>query len=197
MGVVDGRPPGGSRFTSPRERRLWGWTLAVVVTVYATLGLASSLARLVGNGPVPSILFGLAFLVFLGAVVTQGLRSRPSAPEVGVALGIAAVYLLLFVRMSITAERTHLLEYGVVALLAHAALRERARHRTVPRPGLLAVAIAGTVGVVDELLQAVIPSRVFDPRDILFNLLAAVLAVGAAEALAWTRRRVDRLRNRG
>ena len=33
-----------SLFTSDRERRLWLWTLAVVVAIYSTLGLAGMLA---------------------------------------------------------------------------------------------------------------------------------------------------------
>ena len=33
-----------SLFTSDRERRLWLWTLAVVVAIYSTLGLAGTLA---------------------------------------------------------------------------------------------------------------------------------------------------------
>ena len=38
-------------------------------------------------------------------------------------------------------------------------------------------------------LRNVIPSRVYDPVDILFNTLAAVMAVGTSYALAWARRR--------
>ena len=31
-------------FSSERERRLWAWTLAVVVAIYSTMGLARTLA---------------------------------------------------------------------------------------------------------------------------------------------------------
>ena len=59
----------------------------------------------------------------------------------------------------------------------------------VTAPAVLAIAIAGSVGVIDELIQALLPNRVFDPRDILFNVVAAVLAVGAIKALRWARHR--------
>ncbi len=35
-----------------------------------------------------------------------------------------------------------------------------------------------------------LPSRVFDPEDILFNVLAAVMAVAASVALGWARLRM-------
>ena len=37
--------PAIALFSSARERRLWLWTLAVVMAIYATLGLAGTLAR--------------------------------------------------------------------------------------------------------------------------------------------------------
>ena len=42
-------------------------------------------------------------------------------------------------------------------------------------------------GVLDECLQGLLPSRVFDSRDILFNVVAAVMAVVASVALGWAR----------
>ena len=45
------------------------------------------------------------------------------------------------------------------------------------------------IGVVDECIQWFLPSRVFDPLDMLFNVLAAVMAVTASAALRWARQR--------
>ncbi|MDE0234937.1 MAG: hypothetical protein OXM62_08000 [bacterium] len=45
------------------------------------------------------------------------------------------------------------------------------------------------MGTVDEYLQVFIPSRVFDPIDILFNFLAAVMTVAALGVLTWIRGR--------
>ena len=109
---------------------------------------------------------------------------------IGVALGVAAAYILVFVRMSIPTERSHLIEYGVVALFIHEALNERtSRGRRVPAPALLAVLATGLVGVLDECIQLLLPSRVFDPVDMLFNVLAAGMAVTASIALSWARSR--------
>ena len=177
-----------SAFSSDRERRLWAWTLAVVVAIYSTLGLARTLAGALGDGGA-AVLFLLAMLLVGATVVTQGLKTRPGGAEIAVALGVAVTYLLVALRMSIATERSHLIEYGVVAVFIYEALTERASQgRRVPVPALLAVLATSLVGVLDECIQAFLPSRVFDPVDILFNVLAAVMAVVASAALGWARR---------
>ena len=184
-----------SWFSSRRERRLWIWTLLVVAAIYATLGLATTWAGVLRDSGLLSFFFVGAMLLIGAAVVTRGLQVRPGGLEVAVALGVAAVYGLVFVRMALETERSHLIEYGVVALLIHEALSERASQgRRVPAPAVLAFLLAVTVGAVDEGIQAWLPVRVFDPLDILFNALAALMAVAASAALAWARRRSGRPR---
>ena len=180
-----------SLFTSNRERRLWLWTLVVLVTIYSTLGLAQTLAGVLRDRGLLAGVVWVSMLLIMAAVVIQGLKRRPGGAEVGVALGIVAVYLLMFLRMASTpAERTHLIEYTVVALLIHEALTERASNsHSVPRPAITAIVATALLGLLDEGIQALLPSRVFDPVDILFNVLAAVMAVAASAALAQVRRR--------
>jgi len=182
-------------FSSDRERRLWIWTLVVLVAIFSTLGLARTLAVTLGDSGFGAGLFIVACLLVLATIVTQGLTTRPSGVEIGVALGVAAAYLLVFVRMTIPTERTHLVEYGVVAVLIYEALAERASQgRRVPVPALLAVLMTSLIGVLDECVQAILPSRVFDRIDILFNILAAVMAIAAMVALRWARRWSGRAR---
>ena len=52
----------------------------------------------------------------------------------------------------------------------------------------LGVAVAGAAGWADEGIQFLLPNRYYDWRDVGLNLLGAVLAVGAAAALAEARR---------
>jgi len=184
----------GTLFTSAREKRLWLGAGAVVLAIYATLGVAPALAGLLRDRGLLGVCFSLGTLLVWATILTQGLKLRPRCAEVGVGLGITAVYLLVFVRISIPEERTHLIEYGVVAVLVYEALQERARHgRRVPVPPLLAVLATSLLGAVDEGIQARLPGRVFASRDILFNVLASALAVGAMVALGrareWTARR--------
>ena len=186
-------------FSSYRERRLWLWVLAVMVAIYATLGLAQTLAETLRERGLLDVSIGLFLLcMFLvgATILTQGLKVRPGGAEVAVAIGVATAYLLVFTRMTVPTERSHLIEYGVVGILIYEALIERASSgRRVPLPPLLAVLATVVLGVLDECIQAILPNRVFDPVDILFNLLAGTMAVGASVALAWARRwtRLQRL----
>ena len=180
-------------FSSARERRLWLWTLAVVVAIYSTLGLAATLAEVLREHgllqPASVVLFLLGMILVGATIVTQGVKARPGGTEIAVALGVTAAYLMVFLRMAVLEERTHLIEYGVLGVFIHEALAERARQgRRVPLPPLLAILATAALGLLDECIQAFLPSRIFDPQDILFNLLAGTMAVAASVALAWARR---------
>ena len=177
-------------FSSDRERRLWLWTLAVVVAIYSTLGLARTLAGALREHGLLVASFVLGMLLVGATIVTQGLKARPGGAEIAVALGVTAAYLRVFHRIVPPVERSHLIEYGVVGIFIHEALAERASHgRRVPLPPLLAVLATAALGLLDECIQAFLPSRVFDPQDILFNVLAGTMAVGASVAPAWASRR--------
>ena len=174
-------------FSSRRERRLWLWVLAVMVAIYATLGLAQTLAETLRERGLLDISIGLFLLcMFLvgATILTQALKVRPGGAEVAVAIGVATAYLLVFTRMTVPTERSHLIEYGVVGILIFEALTERAK----PRPPRAAAAPARRPGdrsagraeeaswrAFDEGIQAILPNRVFDPVDILFNLLAGTM----------------------
>ena len=177
-------------FTSDRERRLWLWALAVVVTIYATLGLGGALAGALGQSGLDAVTFVLGSLLVLAAVVIYGVTMRPGGREFFVVVGVADIYVLLITRLTSPVERSHLIEYGVVAVLIYAALLERRSNgKRVPVPGLLAILTTAFIGLVDELIQLVLPNRVFDPVDIAFNTGAAVMAVAAGAAILWARRR--------
>jgi hypothetical protein len=182
-------------FSSARERRLWIWTLVVIAAIYSTLGLAATLEEVLRNKDLFGGAFFFGFLIIGIAVLVQGLRVRPGGVEIGVILGVAAVYLMLFARLGI-AERTHLFEYGALAICIYEALKERgSRGRHVPLPALLAIGTTALIGVVDECIQLFLPSRVFDPVDMAFNSFAAFMAVVAMVALGWAQRMTSRIRS--
>lgn len=182
------------RFTSAREQRLWLWALAAVVAIYSTLGLARTLADELVERQLIDTAFFWAFLAILAAIVLVGLRVRPSGAELGVWVGVAAVYALVLLRIVLPEERSHVVEYGVVAIIVHEALVERrANGGPLPvGPAPLALAITVAVGTVDELIQLVIPSRVFDVADIVTNAVSAGLAIAAKLAVTWARGWGDR-----
>ena len=159
----------------------------MVAAIYSTLSLTSFLAEALLEAGMFTNAFIIAFFLMLIAVLTQGLRARPRGIELGIGIGIAAVYIMVFARMGIV-ERTHLFEYSIVATLIYEALKERASQgRHVPVPALLAILAGSLIGVVDEVIQLFLPSRVFDPIDMGFNALASFMAVLANVTLTWAR----------
>jgi hypothetical protein len=181
--------------TTRREKRLWAWAAVVAAGIFATLPFAGVLAETFQDQDVAAIGFVAAMALAAAMVLVQGLRSRPGGAEVGVALGVAAVYLMLLLRTTLP-ERTHLIEYSVLAVLVFEALAERrASGARVPAPWLLAMVATAAVGAVDEGIQYLMPSRVFDPLDLVFNTGAAVMAVVGMLALGAARTRRERRRD--
>lgn len=188
-----------SLFTSARERRLWCWAVAVVAAIYSTLGLAGTLADVLRErNLVPAAVLFLMLLV-TAAIVGSGLKRRPGRRELWMALGVAAVYGMAVLRMGGSPEeRTHLFEYGIVAVLVRHALSERSQNgRRVPAPAALALVVTALLGWLDEGIQALLPNRVYDTFDVASNALAALMAIAASLAVARAsaaleRRRVDR-----
>jgi hypothetical protein len=178
-----------SLFTSDRERRLWLWALAVVVAIYASLGPAETLVAFLRERNLVRVSFALVLLLVVGVIAGQWVKRRPGRGEIAVAFGVTAAYLMAWIRIQSWEERTHLIEYGLVAVLIYQALTERVRHgRRVPAPAALAVAVTALLGCLDEGIQAILPNRVYDIRDVGFNAVAGLMAVAAILALARARR---------
>lgn len=183
-----------SLFSSKREKSLWLWALAAVIALYSTLGLAGALAgRLLEGGLLQYFFIFGAVLVF-SAILTQGMAVRPGGMEIAVSLGLAAAFLLALTRLGFPpVERTHLIEYAVVAVLTHEALKERTDNgRRVPSPGILAFLLTAILGWIDEGIQFLLPNRVYDIRDFGFNAMAALMAITASVILTWVRARFGR-----
>ena len=122
-----------SIFSSRRERRLWIWTLIVVGVLYSTLGVTPMVAASPLFRNLNAALFLLGMMLVGATIISRGLKIRLSGANLGIILGVAAAYVLVFVRFTSTEERSHLIEYGVVAAFIHEALEERARQgRRVP-----------------------------------------------------------------
>lgn len=177
-----------SLFTSNRERRLWLWTLSLVVAIYTSLGVAGNVAGYLREHNLLAITFVMGLILAVGAVAALWLKRRPGRGEIWVALGVTAVYFMVWNRIENPAERTHLFEYGLVAVFIYQALSERVYNgRRVPAPAVIAVVVTALLGWLDEGIQAILPNRFYDIQDVGFNALAALMAIAASLALEWVR----------
>ena len=141
-------------FETDRERRFWLWALAVVIAIYATLPLAGTLAQVLRDRSTLNDATFFGFLVVSAAIVGIMLNRRPGHREFWIILGVTAVLGMAITRMGVSPdERTHLIEYGLVAVLIHHALTERLRqHQRLLLPAALAVAITALLGLLDETI---------------------------------------------
>lgn len=187
-----------SFFSSARECRLWMWLGIVLVGIYATLGRVPAIAAaLRARNELRDMLFFVLFVVLV-VVAILFIRRRPGRAEIAVGIGILVIYLTAWLRIGTLEERTHLFEYGLVAALVHEALLERqANGRQVPAPALLALVISALLGWLDEGIQSILPNRVYDMRDVLFNTVAAAMVIGARWALESVRRWAQARRDNG
>ena len=175
-------------FVSGREKRLWGVALLVILTIYSTLGVVEDWLQPIQNsGWSTEIFLSGCFLIFV-FVVTQGMNAVPGWKEIIIALIAGVVYLIVLRNIDFPEERMHIIMYGVVALLIHAALLERfaTRSRNLVS-AVIVIAVTACLGTIDELIQMMLPSRVSDVRDIEYNVLAAIMAVSTNTLLRWAR----------
>ena len=179
-------------FKSNRERRLWLCVLLVVIAIYSSLGLVGALAGILREKNLLGSLFFISFLMILAAIIGSGLQRLAGKREIWVTVGIIAVYGMMFSRLGSLEERTHLFEYGVVAILIHQAFLERLNQGgRVPVPAVLAVVLTAILGWLDEGIQAHLPNRVYDFVDVGVNFLSALMAVTASVVLRWSRKRIE------
>ena len=166
---------------------------AVLAAIIAALWLTEILVDMFSDRRMLDGIFFLSFLVMIAALATHGFRLWPRRLELGIIIAVCMVYLQFFLRMNSPYERSHVIEYAVLAILVFEALRERnANGKAIRRPGLAAFCIVASIGLLDELAQLFIPARVFDYVDILFNVMAAGVAVIALLATNWVRNRIEK-----
>lgn len=169
-----------SLFLSKRERYLWISTLTVLISIYSSLGLAGLMAEGLQNRGWVEIFFAIFAFLTLIVFITQGLKVRPGGVEIAVGLGMMITFSMVIIRMGIPVlERTHLIEYGLLATFIFQALVEGAQNgRNVPLLPVVTILVTSIFGIIDELILAILPNRIFDIRDVFFNVLSAIIAVG-------------------
>jgi hypothetical protein len=147
----------GIPLVRPLQERVFGslgseWILgAVLVAVAAALGTAFILLR---RSPRSTTLLDLAWLVAIAAAFGAFawiLRGRPE-------------------------EAVHLVQFGILVVLLYRAMRP-----AEPDVAILvtAVLLGALVGTVDEIIQWIVPGRIWDLRDLAVNAGACALAAAA------------------
>ncbi len=120
-----------------------------------------------------------------GAAVWVALAVRRRRLRRPVVLAVVATaYALLFRASSaLPEERVHLVQFGIIGLLALRVARLTPESTPIAR-ATAACLLAFLAGFIDEAFQGLLPNRVYDPRDVGLDFLASSLAIVAAESCA-------------
>ena len=181
--------------TSAREKRLWLQAALVQLVIYASLAYVRAPTNWLRERNLLRLTVGALFLAAVVLIVRRVLRNRPGVGEWMVLAAFGGIYAIVLTDMRMVEERVHFLEYGLVGGLIYAALRERRDNRVEggAAPGLLArfpaptaMLLTGLLGWGDEGIQALLPQRFYELRDVGMNV-AGVLVVSAMAALRWAR----------
>ena len=112
----------------------------------------------------------------LGAIAAwRNLRRRELTPSAyWCLLAVVCVFAFtLYQLRSIPEEALHVAQYALLGVLVYRALSHRVRDYSIYPLGLL---FTSMVGMVDEYIQWMVPSRYFDLRDIGINSFSGLLA---------------------
>ena len=162
------------------DRRWQIGLVAYAVAIYAMLPLGRTVGTAVIGTSVGAWLLGSGTVVLGGggaALLLLALRRRAvsrwwflqlAAVMVGY---VAALSWLQMYRL----ERIHFPEYGIAAWISWRAVAPLLR--SVSGRYTAAAAVASLIGIGDEVLQMFVPCRVFDPRDIVANVVAVMLGL--------------------
>ena len=160
----------------------WAWVVLWIGVIYATIPLARGLVEIVDRQLGREVFLYLCLVpaVLAGIAAWRSLRQRQLAT--GAYLCLAAVVLAfavgIYLLRDIPEEALHLVQYALLGLLFYRALTHRLRDYSIYP---LAVLLTAMVGIVDEYIQWVVPTRYYDLADIRINLIAGLLGqVGLA-----------------
>ena len=165
-----------------RQALRWRWVFAYTAFLLLSLGYARRIVVWLRmrdlSGLMGILLLGVGILgiVFVFRRVYQN-QGRLTGSSLRRLLVFLAIYLCsVALSTSVTEERLHFIEYGILGILCFHAMDARCPIR---RRAVYAVAVAFTIGFFDEVIQGFLAVRYYDIRDIAINGLAAGLPLCA------------------
>jgi VanZ family protein len=168
-----------------RNSQQWDWKLwfqafLCIAAILCTVPAARSIQKFVYTSIGRSyITYAILFLIVSGlialfSVLVFKLKTKNISQYIWLFL-ISGIYVYFTLRLSpIPEEAAHFVEYGLLTFFVFRALSHRIRDKSVYVTTILFVTFAG---ITDEFLQWLLPSRIWDYRDIGFNVVAAALFI--------------------
>lgn len=125
---------------------------------------------------IPAVVFSFfSYCIFVG-------RKKDPLFYFGAAIILLAFGLLVYFSCDFMAERLHLAEYGLLVVFVYRALS--LRMKTV-RVYTVVMLYAFAVGLLDEIIQGILPNRVYETRDVFINWTSVFLGTCLVAGFTW------------
>lgn len=163
--------------------------LAVLLLgIYSTLGVVRVISNALRDANLLRVSVAMVFALVLTALTLVVLKTKAlRTPRAFVtALVLLGTYALVIWPMESPEEKLHFVEYGAVGVLAF--FSSPARWSEFVRL-VAAILFTAAAGWIDEGIQALLPSRYYDLRDVGFNALAGLLSVSGLGVFRFISRR--------
>ena len=183
----------------------WLYVAAASLIIFSTVPFARAIQSVVSEvlGTSFFLFFVAAAALFATILAIRAMRRRaiPRSAYLWLVATVAAFGGYTYQLRNNPVEALHFVQFGLLSLLVYRALIHRVRDHGVYFIAILVVAI---IGIIDEWIQWITPSRYWDIRDVRINLYAGaiiqfVIAMGLRPRLvsgwpaAGTLRAVSRL----
>lgn len=160
--------------------KLWIWALLCTAGILLTVPIARNIQKFIYSsiGKV-HITYAILFLIFsaflaLLCFLIFKMKTRYLAQYLWL-FATCGIYGYFTLRLrKYPEEAAHFIEYGLLSFFIFKALAHRIKDWTVYVSTILCVTV---VGIVDEFIQWMLPSRIWDYKDIGLNTLSAGLFI--------------------
>jgi len=147
------------------------------VAVFATIFIARPITVFLRER---NLIYPAIFALFSTAMAASAYFASRQGGDVRGRLGhIALLYALLgifaFISLESVEETMHFVEYSILSILIYRALSSTYQGHKLYA---MAIAITFALGWLDEVIQYFAPGRVYDIRDIFFNVLGGGAGLG-------------------
>lgn len=161
------------------KRIQWVLIFAYLATIYATLGIAPRVWEIIdagfggagrqvaGGSLLGVMIFYLIYMVFV--------RRERSIAAYYYYFMVVFIFILLNFLAEYPAEKIHLFEYFILGIMVLNVLDVKKELFSLKKV-VTAIVVCVSAGIIDEVLQYILPGRVFDWRDIGLNSASSFLA---------------------
>jgi len=161
------------------RRRAWIYVGSMMLCILLTLPTTPILWKWAidtfgsGINYIAYLVFFFAFLCLCFLTIRRQAETRVKCFLI-LSVFVLLYYCLLKYQCRFPAERLHLAEYGILSYLLYVAFRMDFQEGKAYALGFIT---ASGFGLFDELIQFILPNRVFEIRDVLTNIMAAGLGL--------------------